>query len=123
MSPHVLNSLSFSTASSRSCSTKSPSPSRDPNRDQTRERRITAVAQTGPLVAIVFPKHLHLSCRLVEPIPMSVTKYYELLASRSKDLSDFRARLKLAPQKLHDIGFLKSFMVRNDIVHSGSSPS
>jgi hypothetical protein len=33
-----------------------------------------------------------------------------------KDLSDFRARLKLALQKLQDIGFLKSFMVRDDIV-------
>lgn len=56
-------------------------------------------------------------CTHREPIPMSVTKYYELSASRSKDLSDFRARLKLALQKLQDIGFLKSFMVRNDIVH------
>ena len=36
---------------------------------------------------------------------------------RPKDLSDFRARLKPALRKLQDIDFLKSFMVRNDIVH------
>jgi hypothetical protein len=48
---------------------------------------------------------------------MSVTKYYDLCASRSKDLSDFRARLKLALQKLKDIGFLKDFYLRNDVVY------
>ncbi|KWU26406.1 plasmid replication initiator TrfA [Burkholderia cenocepacia] len=52
-----------------------------------------------------------------EPKPMSVVKYYELSASRSKDLSDFRSRLKAALQKLIDIGFLKSYVLRNDVVY------
>ena len=58
----------------------------------------------------------------VTPIPLAVTKYYELSASRAKDLSDFRARLKLALQKLVEIGFLKNFFIRNDVVHIIRSP-
>lgn len=57
-----------------------------------------------------------------EPFNMSVEKYRELSASRSKDISDFRRRLKQALQKLVEIGFLKNFSITNDIVRVARIP-
>jgi hypothetical protein len=52
-----------------------------------------------------------------EPYPISVTKYHELSASRSDNMNDFRRRLKVALTRLIEVGFLKEFSIKNDIVH------
>jgi len=52
-----------------------------------------------------------------EPYPISVTKYHELSASRSDNMNDFRRRLKVALTRLIEVGFLKEFTIKNDIVH------
>ncbi|MBK4739091.1 plasmid replication initiator TrfA [Noviherbaspirillum pedocola] len=52
-----------------------------------------------------------------EPYPISVTKYHELSASRSDNMNDFRRRLKVALTRLIEVGFLKEFAIKNDIVH------
>ncbi len=52
-----------------------------------------------------------------EPYPISVIKYHELSASRSDNMNDFRRRLKVALNRLIDVGFLKEYTIRNDIVH------
>lgn len=57
-----------------------------------------------------------------EPLPISVPKYYELSASRAKDMADFRRRLRAALQKLVDIKFLKSFIIKNDVVYLTRTP-
>ncbi|CAG9165805.1 plasmid replication initiator TrfA [Cupriavidus pinatubonensis] len=57
-----------------------------------------------------------------EPIPISVGKYHELSGSKSKNLDDFRRRLKAALQKLIDVGFLKSFRIAEDLVHVEKDP-
>ncbi|MBC8738502.1 hypothetical protein F6X40_17145 [Paraburkholderia sp. UCT31] len=52
-----------------------------------------------------------------KPIPMKVAKYAELSGSRSKDLRDFRRRLKLALMKLQEVGFIDRFDIVQDYVH------
>lgn len=52
-----------------------------------------------------------------EPYPISVTKYHELSASRSDNMNDFRRRLKVALTRLIEVGFLKEFSIKSDIVH------
>lgn len=52
-----------------------------------------------------------------EPYPISVVRYYELSDSRSKNMGDFRSRLKIALQKLVDAEFLKGYFIKDDIVH------
>lgn len=51
-----------------------------------------------------------------EPIPMTIAKYAELTDSRSKNFSDFKARLKTALGRLVESEFLESWSVKNDIV-------
>jgi hypothetical protein len=56
-------------------------------------------------------------CTHQKPFAISVEKYYELSGSRTANMADFRARLKLAFLKLVNVGFLESFDFRNDVVH------
>lgn len=66
------------------------------------------------------PLALWLHCFLCthrEPLPISVEKYHELSASRAVSMPDFRRRLKQALAKLVEIGFLKAFTIKDDIVH------
>jgi hypothetical protein len=56
-------------------------------------------------------------CTHREPHAMSVQKYYELCASKTAQLADFRRRLKMALQKLVEIGFILKFEIRDDKVH------
>lgn len=56
-------------------------------------------------------------CTHQKPFAISVEKYYELSGSRTANMGDFRARLKLAFLKLVNIGFLESFEFRKDVVH------
>lgn len=51
-----------------------------------------------------------------DPFPLTVSKYHELSRSRTKELFDFRRRLKLALQRLVDVEFLSSFKIENDLV-------
>lgn len=66
------------------------------------------------------PLALWLHCFLCthrEPLPISVEKYYTLSGSRSVSLPDFRRRLKQALTRLVEIGFLRAFNVKDDIVY------
>jgi hypothetical protein len=60
--------------------------------------------------------HLFL-CTHREPFAISVRKYHELSASRASNLNDFRRRLKAALVRLEEIGFLKDFEIKEDVVH------
>jgi len=57
-----------------------------------------------------------------EPIPLPVQKYYELCASRTAQLADFKRRLRLALLRLVEAGFLTSFDIRNDVVYVTRAP-
>lgn len=54
-----------------------------------------------------------------EPLPITVEKYMELTESRSKNLAEFRQRLKVALQRLKENNFLVDFWIdkRDDKVH------
>jgi hypothetical protein len=61
-------------------------------------------------------------CTHRKPLAISVSKYHELSASRAADLNDFRRRLHLALIRLTDVGFLKAYSIRGDIVHVERTP-
>ena len=46
------------------------------------------------------------------PFPISVNKYHELSGSRSRNLADYRLRLRVALGRLVEIGFLIRFEIR-----------
>jgi hypothetical protein len=56
-------------------------------------------------------------CTHREPFAISVKKYHELSASRTANINDFRRRLKIALQRLKEVGFLKDFEIKADLVH------
>lgn len=57
-----------------------------------------------------------------KPLPISVNKYWELSASRNKDVNDFRRKIKIALSRLQEVGFLDNFTIRNDVVYVVRSP-
>jgi hypothetical protein len=52
-----------------------------------------------------------------KPLPIKIQTYLELSASRCKDINDFRRRMKMALARLVEVGFLKEFEVKNDLVY------
>lgn len=56
-------------------------------------------------------------CTHREPIAISVTRYHELSASRCVNLNDFRRRFKQALVRLVEVGFLKEWDIRRDVLY------
>lgn len=52
-----------------------------------------------------------------EPYPIKVSTYMELSCSQAKDMNDFRRRLKVALNRLIEIGFLEYFSIKDGVVH------
>jgi hypothetical protein len=48
-----------------------------------------------------------------EPYPYTVEKYMELTESRSKNIAEFRSRMKIALERLCEIGFLTRWEIDN----------
>ncbi|MDO8414733.1 MAG: plasmid replication initiator TrfA [Agitococcus sp.] len=57
-----------------------------------------------------------------KPLPISISKYWELSASRCKDINDFRRRMKMALTRLVEVGFLKEFVIQGDLVYVNRVP-
>ena len=51
-----------------------------------------------------------------KPYAISVAKYYELSGSKSSNMSEFRSRLEKAMNKLIEVGFLESWVYKENNV-------